>query len=130
MGEDETLPKNRIVLICQNCKLVNGQAPPGTKSLPELGQWRCYACGTLNGEADEAAKVVKEMKEKLQGSQEEPAASAVSRSKEPESDVPSEGSGDDRIEDDAVERDLEDSASDTIEVKPRRGRPKGSHSES
>ncbi|KAK7917741.1 hypothetical protein PG985_011349 [Apiospora marii] len=36
LGEDETAPKNRIVLICQNCRLVNGQAPPGTKALPDI----------------------------------------------------------------------------------------------
>ncbi|KAK6839973.1 hypothetical protein PG987_005839 [Apiospora arundinis] len=35
LGEDETAPKNRIVLICQNCRLVNGQAPPGTKALAD-----------------------------------------------------------------------------------------------
>ncbi|KAI1091406.1 hypothetical protein F5B19DRAFT_483942 [Rostrohypoxylon terebratum] len=40
LGEDETASKNRIVLICKNCRLVNGQAPPGTKSLAELGTWR------------------------------------------------------------------------------------------
>ncbi|RCI16523.1 hypothetical protein L249_1686 [Ophiocordyceps polyrhachis-furcata BCC 54312] len=55
LGEDEAAPKNRIALICQSCRLVNGQAPPGTKSLAELGSWRCMACGALN---DEAASVL------------------------------------------------------------------------
>ena len=49
LGEDETHPKNRLVLICQNCRLVNGQAPPGIKTLQEVGKWRCSSCGTMNG---------------------------------------------------------------------------------
>ena len=49
LGEDETHPKNRLVLICQNCRLVNGQAPPGVRTLPEVGRWRCSGCGTMNG---------------------------------------------------------------------------------
>lgn len=62
LGEDETASKNRMVLICQNCRLVNGQAPPGTKTLADLGKWRCFGCGTMNGEEDEAVKAVEEIK--------------------------------------------------------------------
>ncbi|KAH8689960.1 hypothetical protein BGW36DRAFT_350974 [Talaromyces proteolyticus] len=62
LGEDETLPKNRLVLICQNCRLVNGQAPPGIKNLEELGQWRCGGCGAWNGEESEAKKVLETIK--------------------------------------------------------------------
>jgi hypothetical protein len=61
LGEDETAPKNRIVLICKACRLVNGQAPPGTKSLSELGIWKCMSCGALNGELDEGERIVKEV---------------------------------------------------------------------
>jgi hypothetical protein len=61
LGDDETAPKNRIVLICRACRLVNGQAPPGTKSLSELGTWKCMACGAPNGEMDEGRKIVKEV---------------------------------------------------------------------
>lgn len=61
LGDDETAPKNRIVLICQACRLVNGQAPPGTKSLSELGVWKCMACGAANGEMDEGRRIVKEV---------------------------------------------------------------------
>ncbi|OTA92213.1 hypothetical protein M434DRAFT_396576 [Hypoxylon sp. CO27-5] len=61
LGEDEMASKNRIVLICQNCRLVNGQAPPGTKSLVELGTWRCISCGSLNGEMDEGKKIIREV---------------------------------------------------------------------
>ncbi|GAB7346734.1 hypothetical protein MBLNU459_g1844t1 [Dothideomycetes sp. NU459] len=58
LGDDETQPKNRIVLICQSCRLVNGQAPPGTRSLDSLGQWRCSACGVMNGHEGEAKQMI------------------------------------------------------------------------
>jgi hypothetical protein len=61
LGEDEMAAKNRIVLICSNCRLVNGQAPPGTKSLAELGMWKCMSCGAANGEMDEGRRIVKEV---------------------------------------------------------------------
>jgi hypothetical protein len=61
LGEDETAAKNRIVLICSSCHLVNGQAPPGTKSLSELGMWKCMACGASNGEMDEGKRIVQEV---------------------------------------------------------------------
>lgn len=58
LGEDETQPKDRFVLICAHCRLVNGQAPPGTKSLEEMGKWKCMACGGWNGQENEAQKLV------------------------------------------------------------------------
>ncbi|VBB73716.1 Putative protein of unknown function [Podospora comata] len=61
LGEDETAAKNRIVLICAKCRLVNGQAPPGTKSLAEIGKWKCMACGATNGEIDEGKRIVQEV---------------------------------------------------------------------
>ncbi|KAI0101077.1 hypothetical protein F4814DRAFT_452997 [Daldinia grandis] len=61
LGEDEMAPKNRIVLICTNCRLVNGQAPPGTQSLSELGRWKCMSCGASNGEIDEGKKIIQEV---------------------------------------------------------------------
>ncbi|KAK4177567.1 hypothetical protein QBC36DRAFT_326785 [Triangularia setosa] len=61
LGEDETAAKNRIVLICSKCRLVNGQAPPGTKSLAELGKWKCMACGATNGEIDEGKRIMQEV---------------------------------------------------------------------
>ncbi|TVY84082.1 Endoplasmic reticulum junction formation protein lunapark [Lachnellula suecica] len=118
MGEDETSPKNRIALICQNCRLVNGQAPPGTKSAADLGKWRCFSCGAWNGEEDEAAKAVKAMKEKI--GEDQPAAEDSSTDAvefEKDSDGKDETS-------DEVEVEEVGSADDTIEVKPKRGRPK------
>ncbi|KAI0111160.1 hypothetical protein GGR51DRAFT_547335 [Nemania sp. FL0031] len=61
MGEDETAPKNRIVLICNKCRLVNGQAPPGVKNIAELGAWKCMGCGFTNGEMDEGKKIIQEV---------------------------------------------------------------------
>ena len=45
LGEDETLPRARLALICSNCRLVNGQAPPGVNRLEDVGKWRCGGCG-------------------------------------------------------------------------------------
>ncbi|KAJ9131724.1 Protein lunapark [Pleurostoma richardsiae] len=61
LGEDETAAKHRIVLLCSRCRLVNGQAPPGTKNLAEVGMWKCMACGAMNGEMDEGKRIVKEL---------------------------------------------------------------------
>ncbi|EFY85714.1 hypothetical protein MAC_08253 [Metarhizium acridum CQMa 102] len=61
LGEDETAAKNRFALICESCRLVNGQAPPGTKSLAEVGMWRCMGCGKTNGEVDEGKRIVEEV---------------------------------------------------------------------
>ncbi|KAF8427820.1 hypothetical protein EV426DRAFT_369811 [Tirmania nivea] len=49
IGEDETAAKARYALICSSCRMVNGLAPPGTKSLAEIGRWGCARCGTMNG---------------------------------------------------------------------------------
>lgn len=65
LGEDETLPKNRMALICKHCRLVNGQAPPGIKRPEDLGKWRCSGCGGWNGEENEAEKLVAEMTQRV-----------------------------------------------------------------
>ncbi|KAI9887662.1 MAG: hypothetical protein M1823_000526 [Watsoniomyces obsoletus] len=61
LGDDETLPKNRLALICTHCKLVNGQASPGVKDLADIGRWRCGGCGGWNGEEESAKKMVNEI---------------------------------------------------------------------
>lgn len=120
MGEDETLPKNRVALICQNCRLINGQAPPGTRNLAELGKWRCFGCGTMNGEEDEATKVVNEIKERM-GSQEEPSSPDMVKVDDADS-----GDGKEPLTDESGEMiEAADLGEDTVEVKQRRGRPKG-----
>lgn len=50
LGEDETQPKNRLALICRECRLVNGQASPGVQALEDVGRWRCGGCGVWNGQ--------------------------------------------------------------------------------
>lgn len=49
LGEDETQAKNRFVLICSECRLVNGQAPPGARTIEDVGKWRCGGCSAWNG---------------------------------------------------------------------------------
>ena len=49
LGEDETQPKNRLALICSECRLVNGQAPPGARTVEDIGKWRCGGCKAWNG---------------------------------------------------------------------------------
>ncbi|KAF7865263.1 hypothetical protein EAF04_006240 [Stromatinia cepivora] len=121
LGEDETHPKNRLALICKNCRLVNGQAPPGTKTLADLGKWRCFGCRTLNGEEDEGAKAVQEMKEKIQETKvkEEITSEPDDRSTENAEDTP----GSEDFEHDDI-KDEEPSEDEKVEVKPKRGRPK------
>ncbi|OBT47189.1 hypothetical protein VE00_03447 [Pseudogymnoascus sp. WSF 3629] len=60
LGEDETHPKNRVVLLCSHCRLVNGQAPPGVKRVEEVGEWRCFNCGGVNGK-DEGKRIVEDI---------------------------------------------------------------------
>lgn len=69
LGEDETLPKNRLALICYQCRLVNGQAPPGVQRLEEVGKWRCSGCGFLNGEENEETKLLKKINQQTQPGQ-------------------------------------------------------------
>lgn len=61
LGEDESSAKSRIVLICQDCRLVNGQAPPGVRTLEELGRWRCSSCQAWNGVESEEKKILKQI---------------------------------------------------------------------
>jgi hypothetical protein len=72
LGEDETSAKNRFALICSNCKLVNGQAPPGAKTLEDVGKWRCNSCGAMNGVESETAKLVKEVSKAEAAGEHEP----------------------------------------------------------
>ena len=53
LGEDETAAARRFALICRRCRLVNGRAPPGARSLADVGLWRCQGCGAVNGEAED-----------------------------------------------------------------------------
>lgn len=50
-------------MICGSCRLVNGQAPPGIKTLEELGRWRCGSCGAWNGEESETTKILSTLRQ-------------------------------------------------------------------
>lgn len=61
LGEDEMQAKNRMVLICRECRLVNGQAPPGVRNLEDVGRWRCSSCLAWNGVESEEKKMLKQI---------------------------------------------------------------------
>ncbi|KAJ5301639.1 hypothetical protein PENANT_c002G04623 [Penicillium antarcticum] len=63
LGEDETQPRNRMVMICTSCRLVNGQAPPGIKTPEELGRWRCGSCGARNGSESETSQMLTSLRQ-------------------------------------------------------------------
>lgn len=67
IGEDETAAKNRLALICANCRLVNGLAPPGKRTLEEVGRWRCSSCGSENG--TDPRRAAREMVERVRRSE-------------------------------------------------------------
>lgn len=104
LGEDETAPKNRIVLICHKCRLVNGQAPPGVKNVAEVGAWRCMGCGAINGEMDEGKKIIQEVLGSKKTTREE-SRSTDDRDSDPSSDaVKVEQEGDDNTQSEAETR--------------------------
>ncbi|ORY17814.1 hypothetical protein BCR34DRAFT_474340 [Clohesyomyces aquaticus] len=79
LGEDETQPKNRLALICTECRLVNGQAPPGTRTVEDIGRWRCGGCGAWNGKEkvkeDIVAGLVQDWEAERKAREQEPCAS-------------------------------------------------------
>lgn len=124
LGEDETLPKNRMVLICRHCRLVNGQAPPGTNRLQDLGRWRCFGCGGWNGDEDEGLKAVQEMKVKIEN---DIPGQGIAPSDERVADVETP-SGNDGLENDNEEVILVDGKevelSDEVQIKTKKGSTK------
>ena len=81
LGEDESLPGKRLALICSNCRLVNGQAPPGVKRVEDVGKWRCAGCETMNGEDNDVKKIVAQIKHEAN------ATDAANSSAEPSAEV-------------------------------------------
>ncbi|KAK5128487.1 hypothetical protein LTR85_003155 [Meristemomyces frigidus] len=61
LGEDETQAKNRMALICESCRLVNGQAPPGARTPEDVGKWRCSSCHAWNGVESEEKRILKQI---------------------------------------------------------------------
>lgn len=52
-----------MVMICGECRLVNGQAPPGIKTPEELGRWRCGSCGGWNGVESETTQILTSLRQ-------------------------------------------------------------------
>lgn len=117
LGEDETAPKNRIVLICKRCRLVNGQAPPGTNSLAELGTWKCMGCNATNGEVDEGKRILRE----VLGQQTSNNPSTDGENDNDSSDIVEAQSEDAPTEDDVKKEEEEENTSG---VRKRRGKGK------
>lgn len=97
LGDDESNPKNRLALICKNCRLVNGQAPPGVMTLEAVGKWRCLRCGTMNGEESEAKLIVADVRREVR------AATPNLPESEPGSPIETRDMG--KMDDDGLESD-------------------------
>ncbi|TLD07717.1 hypothetical protein PgNI_11025 [Pyricularia grisea] len=117
LGDDEMAAKNRIVLICAHCRLVNGQAPPGVKTLGDVGRWRCMGCRAENGEdkVDEGKRLVKEV---LAARSESGAADQVEVSAKFKSD--SEGDSSDIVQ---IDREMAEAEESKVATK-RKGKGK------
>ncbi|KAI4136176.1 MAG: hypothetical protein LQ347_000033 [Umbilicaria vellea] len=138
LGEDETLPRNRIALICKRCRLVNGQAPPGVKRLEEVGKWKCNGCGAVNGEISEAETIVATIKEQTEaGKQKQYQESEEKKAAMDEitEDELARSTGERDEESDVTQYSEVSEEKEAIEAeespepepaKPKRGRPKGS----
>ncbi|KAF7508797.1 hypothetical protein GJ744_008674 [Endocarpon pusillum] len=122
LGEDETLAKNRLALICVNCRLVNGQAPPGIRSLEEIGRWRCGSCGAWNGveKVEQGVRqMMQEMRVKEERGEEEEGYGEwmkVSRGNEDDAASPEQGTEKAVKEEDQNDDDDEDEDEDEDEV--------------
>ena len=88
LGEDENRPGARLALICAECRLVNGQAPPGVKTLEDLGKWRCGGCGAMNGEDSVAKKIVASINDQTSSEGDGGRSRRESRREEPEPMAP------------------------------------------
>ena len=117
LGEDETASKNRFVLICGACRLVNGQAPPGTRSLADVGRWRCMGCQAMNGEEAPEPEGQRIVREVLKGKH---AAEADEEPEEGGKEADEEADGEE--EEEAEE--AEDGDGPAAAVKRRRGKGK------
>jgi hypothetical protein len=100
LGEDETQARNRVALICQSCRLVNGQAPPGVKTLEDVGKWRCSACHAWNGVESEEKRILKQISQ----GDEHPRSAGVpgSPAAPPEPSEDEEEDGSEELEDEPV----------------------------
>lgn len=126
LGEDETQPKNRLVLICSECRLVNGQAPPGARTVEDIGKWRCGGCKAWNGKEkphEEVANLVQSWDAERKAKAQELERDAGGQVKEEGADVNEDGDEDEDEEPEVVE--MVEIKEDTPPSKSTRSRTKG-----
>lgn len=118
LGEDETQPKNRLALICSKCRLVNGLAPPGARTVEDIGKWRCGGCKAWNGKEkphEEIASLVQNWD-----------AERKAKAEEVVRDAEEEDEGDDVDDDEEpVEQEMVEIQEETPPSKSTRSRTKG-----
>jgi len=121
------MAKNRLALICENCKVVLGQAPPGVKRLEDIGKWKCGACGAWNGVEDEGKKIVKQMQQQAKMEHDQPLQSIE---KDDPIGISSGGDGDDEMQTEDYEFDEEEEEDEeelpAIAAKPKKDKSKSS----
>ncbi|KAL8804762.1 MAG: hypothetical protein Q9182_002354 [Xanthomendoza sp. 2 TL-2023] len=117
LGEDETLPRNRLALICHHCRLVNGQAPPGVQTLDAVGKWRCAGCNTMNGHENEGVKLLEKIKEQAVAPEKGTEVVNPTTESDPQEENADEDSGDERQDDDG--QDTPSSDGESEEERPR-----------
>lgn len=116
LGEDETQPKNRLALICSECRLVNGQAPPGVRTVEDIGKWRCGGCRAWNGKErphEEVANLVQNWD-----------AERTAKAQEKVRDADEDDEGDDEEEEDAA-REMVEVKEEAPPSKSTRSKTKG-----
>ncbi|KAJ6112399.1 hypothetical protein N7512_007723 [Penicillium capsulatum] len=116
LGEDEMQPRNRMAMICDSCRLVNGQAPPGIKTPEELGRWRCGSCGAWNGEESETTKILSTLRQNTTESAWQPKA---------HEEVNTSHVGPESEENEQAQDDQEDEAQPTEQDQPVRRSKRG-----
>jgi hypothetical protein len=89
LGEDDTRPDRRLALICTQCRLVNGLAPPGSLTLEEVGKWKCSGCGNWNGIEAPVSKPTSPAHSRGTSTAENPEVVEKKRSQSPESSASS-----------------------------------------
>lgn len=117
LGEDETQPKNRLVLICSECRLVNGQAPPGARTDEDIGKWRCGGCKAWNGKEkphEEVAHLVQDWD-----------AERTTKAREMVKDAEEEDEGDDADEEEPLAQEMVEVKDETPPSKSTRSKTKG-----
>ncbi|CAG8005450.1 unnamed protein product [Penicillium olsonii] len=117
LGEDETQPRNRMVMICSGCRLVNGQAPPGIRTLEELGRWRCGSCGTWNGVESETTQILSSLRQ-------DAAPAGSSEPSKVDADAQSDGSDEAVLVPSSGEEQVEDPKPEPVRRSKRGGKSK------